>query len=107
MWPRPQGHYFAVNETRLDRAPGTDIEQQYCSPFGPDHADSETKRTAALYPRADQRDWRLAILRRNEGGARSGVEIRHSPPHHGARGARLSAPLAPPGAGAGSAEDAG
>ena len=38
-----------------------------------------------------------ALLRRDEGSAGSQVEIRHPPADHGARGARLRPPPAPPG----------
>ena len=61
-------------------------------------ADPQAIRAAALHPRAPEGSRRAALLRRDEGRARPALEVRHPPPDHRARGARLHPPPAQPGA---------
>ena len=61
-------------------------------------ADPQAVRASALHPRAAEGGRRAALLRRDEGCARSALEIRHPPADHGAGGARLHPPPAQPGA---------
>src|SRR6478736_4523459 len=71
------------------------------------NADQETERASAFHPRAAQGNRRSALLRRDEGRARSALQVRHPSPRHGARGARLHPPAAESRPGARSAETAG
>ncbi len=60
-------------------------------------ADPQAIRAPPLHPRAPEGVGRAALLRRDEGRARSALQVRHPPPDHGARGARLHPPPAQPG----------
>src|SRR6202020_1367590 len=55
-------------------------------------ADEKAERATALHPRAPPGGGGAAVVRRNETSARAALEIRNSPAHHGARGARLHSP---------------
>src|ERR1700753_1092069 len=57
---------------------------------------AQTVRTSSLHQRTAERGRRAALLRRDEGCARSALEVRHPPPDHGARGARFHPPPAQP-----------
>ena len=67
------------------------------------NADQETERASAFHPRAAEGNRRSALLRRDEGRARSALQIGHPSADHGARGARLHPPAAQPRPGARSA----